>query len=219
MDGFLIFRSIFAGLIVTAGIILGLSMARKTKMIDQHWENFVIPVLGLFAIHLGIWWMWPNFWWLWAAQTGFVLSQMLVVFGIYMFTLGGKTLRLMGRVVAVFGVIILGMNLYNTASQVPYLAEKIAGLEKESGPNNGAELLAKAKEPVSFMAPVIGWSEPVNINYRKFMVDANGVVNVMINGDQNRVKKSTEPDLGDGIDTLQFQSTVPDPVHVKVTLK
>ncbi len=81
---------------VVAVIFLANHLRQRFLGIRRNWEDGVLPSIGYLTVHLVWWWMSPETWWQFYQSNGFVLLQMVLVFGIYSATLHSKMMRGVG---------------------------------------------------------------------------------------------------------------------------
>jgi len=233
MIGFTLFVKFILGISATAFFIYAISTVQGNgKITNQQWANIFAPLLGVLLIHLGIWWMLPEVWWLWASQNGFVLSHMIVIFGLYLYSLadGGKTSRILGRALVVLGVVIMATNIYHISmvtmgKPAPKLSDlwmeaKASEKTKDCQLNKNSPSTGICGETLT-TTPATGWSRPISTPQR-FWFNPEGPGKIRVNGDDTRVHsidKDLGAQIGSGIRTIEFQSGIGKPMQVALVIR
>jgi hypothetical protein len=93
-------------------------LRKKYPGVNSEWANAVMPIIGFLALHIGLWWLWPNFFAEFYGLKGVLLLEILLVIGLYTMNLGPKvpkSAQAVGWMLVIFSCIGLLLRGYDAS--------------------------------------------------------------------------------------------------------
>lgn len=106
------------GLIVLAIVAANKLRGKFPGHVEAHWTSAIIPSIGVVALHTCLYWIWPPFWVEWFNRPGFMVLQVVMIFGFYAASLATKQASVIGKILVLFAVIGIGINVYTIIFQL-----------------------------------------------------------------------------------------------------
>lgn len=101
------------GIVLGAVFLANYLRGKFPEDVEAHWTSAIVPAIGVVALHTCLYWIWPTFWLEWFDKPGFIVLQVVMVFGFYAANLVTKQAAVIGKILVVVATIGIVINIYN----------------------------------------------------------------------------------------------------------